>query len=148
MNMSVLIAVKGSKYIIIRGIFIRPKKARLSVRNVVPKVQKGHIPLSEPGLVVPPLMTPVTFHPAEDKYRGIYASGENMPGKIALVTFDKCHPEKCRSGICMAAQACPRKILKQEAPYEIPMTNPMTCRGCGDCARACPAKAINIASQY
>jgi ferredoxin len=139
--------VRGSRYFIIQGILIRPKKAKLSARNVVPKIHNGYIPLSEPDLVVPQVITPVTFHPAEGKYRGINASGENMPGKIALVTFDKCHPEKCRSGICIAGQVCPRKILMQEAPYEIPMTNPMICRGCDDCVRACPAKAINIASQ-
>ena len=70
-----------------------------------------------------------------------------MPGKMALVTFDKCCPEKCKDGICAAAQACTRKILRQEKPGEIPMTNPATCRGCGDCVRACPAKAINIVAQ-
>jgi translation initiation factor RLI1 len=70
-----------------------------------------------------------------------------LPGKIALVTFDKCHPEKCESGVCIAAQACQRKILKQEAPNEIPMTSPMVCRGCGDCSRACPFQAIQIVTQ-
>ena len=70
-----------------------------------------------------------------------------MPGKMALVTFDKCHPENCRNGICAAMLACTKKILQQEAPNEIPMTNPATCRGCGDCVRACPAKAITIVTQ-
>ena len=70
-----------------------------------------------------------------------------MSGKMALVDFDKCRPEKCNGGLCAAAAACPRKLLKQEAPNEIPMTNPSLCRGCGDCARACPAKAIKIVTQ-
>ncbi len=70
-----------------------------------------------------------------------------MPGKMALVAFDKCHPELCDSGLCAAAQACPHHLLKQEAPNEIPMTNPSLCRGCGTCARACPAKAIKIVTQ-
>jgi heterodisulfide reductase subunit A len=70
-----------------------------------------------------------------------------MSGKMALVAFDKCQPEKCNGGICAAAKACPRKLLKHEAPNEIPMTNPSLCRGCGDCARACPAKAIKIITQ-
>jgi translation initiation factor RLI1 len=67
-----------------------------------------------------------------------------MPDKMALVDFPKCHPEKCGDGICLAAQACPRKLLKQEKPGEIPMTDPAICKGCGDCARACPLKAIRV----
>ena len=46
--------------------------------------------------------------------------------------------------ICVAALACPRKLLKQEQPGEIPMTDPSICQGCADCARACPLKAIQI----
>jgi translation initiation factor RLI1 len=68
-----------------------------------------------------------------------------MPGKIALVDYNKCRPEKCDSGVCKAAQACRYKLLKQESPSEIPMTDPFICRGCGDCVRACPLKAIEIA---
>ena len=67
-----------------------------------------------------------------------------MPGKMALVDYKKCHPEKCKDGICVAALACPHKLLKQESPYDIPMTDPSICRGCGDCVRACPGKAIEI----
>ena len=68
-----------------------------------------------------------------------------MPGKIALVHYDKCHPESCDGGICAAALACTHRLLKQETAYEIPMTDPFICRGCGDCARACPEKAIEVA---
>jgi len=68
-----------------------------------------------------------------------------MPKKMALINFNKCHPEKCESGICVAALACSYKLLKQEAPYEIPMTDPFLCRGCAECVRACPFKAIEIA---
>ncbi|MFC1988480.1 4Fe-4S binding protein [Chloroflexota bacterium] len=67
-----------------------------------------------------------------------------MPGKLALVNFNKCDPEKCKNGICSAALACERGLLKQEAPYDTPMTNPSLCRACGDCVRACPMKAIQI----
>jgi translation initiation factor RLI1 len=67
-----------------------------------------------------------------------------MPGKIALVDYNKCHPEQCESGMCKAAQACRYKLLKQEKSYDIPMSDPFVCRGCGDCVRACPAKAIGI----
>jgi len=67
-----------------------------------------------------------------------------VPGKMALVNYNECHPEKCDGGICLAALACTHKLLKQEAPYQIPMPDPSICQGCGDCVRACPLKAIEI----
>lgn len=67
-----------------------------------------------------------------------------MPGKLALVDSNKCNPEKYRDGICLAALACERKLIEQESPYRIPMTNPSLCRVCGDCLRACPLNAIRI----
>lgn len=70
-----------------------------------------------------------------------------MPRKTALVVFPKCHPEQCEGGVCAAALACPRKLLKQERPGEIPMTDPALCRGCADCAHACPLKAITVLTQ-
>jgi translation initiation factor RLI1 len=67
-----------------------------------------------------------------------------MHGKMAIVDFRRCEPESCNRGECVAVAACPRKLLVQEAPYEAPMTNPSICKGCGDCVRACPLKAIMI----
>ncbi|MDD5127699.1 MAG: 4Fe-4S binding protein [Dehalococcoidales bacterium] len=67
-----------------------------------------------------------------------------MPGKMAMVDFNKCNPASCANGVCAAAQACPRKLLVQENPREPPMTNPALCRACGDCVRACPHNAISI----
>lgn len=68
-----------------------------------------------------------------------------MPSKIAVVDFSKCDPKQCSDdGICPAASACKRKLIKQEDPYDPPMTNPAVCQGCRDCERACPAKAIKI----
>lgn len=67
-----------------------------------------------------------------------------MPGKMALINFNKCNPQQCESGKCAAAEACPHKLIKQEAPYETPMPDPYICRGCGECARACPLKAIEV----
>lgn len=69
-----------------------------------------------------------------------------MPSKMAMIDFNKCRPELCEDGICKAALACERKLLTQEAPYEIPMTDPFLCRGCADCVRACPEKAILIST--
>ena len=67
-----------------------------------------------------------------------------MPGKMSLVNYEKCHPEECDGGVCVAVSACQHKLLKQEAPYEIPMTDPSVCQGCGDCVRACLLKAIEV----
>jgi translation initiation factor RLI1 len=65
-----------------------------------------------------------------------------MPSKMALVDFGKCRPQNCPDGVCAAALACERKLLRQETPYQCPMPDPSVCKGCGDCVRACPLKAI------
>jgi len=71
-----------------------------------------------------------------------------MPSKIALVDFNKCDPKACSpDGICPAAKACLKKLMKQEKPGEPPMTDPFSCRACADCVRACPKKAIRIVTQ-
>lgn len=67
-----------------------------------------------------------------------------MSGKMAFVIFDKCEPEKCAGGVCVAAQACERKILRQEDPYEPPMAHSSLCRACRDCVEACPLNAIEV----
>lgn len=67
-----------------------------------------------------------------------------MAGKLALVDYSKCDPAECEEGVCTAALACPRRLLSQEAPYEVPMSDPSPCRGCGDCARSCGLKAIEV----
>ncbi|MBN1625409.1 MAG: hypothetical protein JW944_02705 [Deltaproteobacteria bacterium] len=46
-----------------------------------------------------------------------------MPAKMALIQFDKCRPEMCENGVCVAAKACPHKLIKQEEPYDFPMTS-------------------------
>lgn len=67
-----------------------------------------------------------------------------MPSKVALVDYNKCRPDQCNGGVCQATLACRYKQLKQEKVNEAPM-NPFVCRGCGDCVRACPMNAIEIA---
>jgi translation initiation factor RLI1 len=65
-----------------------------------------------------------------------------MPKLMAVVDYRKCHPEKCDKGICLAVLACPFKVLRQEASYEMPDPSPSMCVGCGLCTQACPLKAI------
>ena len=67
-----------------------------------------------------------------------------MPGKMALVQFDKCQPCNCQDGKCLAVLACKHKLIKQEKPGDIPMFSPSSCEGCGECVRGCPQKAVQI----
>jgi translation initiation factor RLI1 len=76
----------------------------------------------------------------------IRMQNRTMAGKTVLVNFNICRPEKCENGLCTAARACNYTLLKQENSYEIPMAASWACRGCGDCVRACPLKAILIAN--
>jgi len=68
-----------------------------------------------------------------------------MPKKVAAIDYEKCCPEKCDSGVCVAAQVCEHGSLKQEAPYETPEINPSKwCHGCAKCVQACKLKAIKM----
>ncbi len=67
-----------------------------------------------------------------------------MPGKIALLQFDKCQPGNCQNGVCVAMLACKKKLIKQDRPGDLPMFSPSACVGCGDCARACLRKAVLV----
>jgi translation initiation factor RLI1 len=67
-----------------------------------------------------------------------------VPKQMVVVDYRICQPEKCDGGICLAVLACPKEVLTQEAPYEMPDPNPALCVGCGLCAQACPAKAIQM----
>ena len=49
-----------------------------------------------------------------------------MPSKMALVDYNKCHPEKHDRRVCAAALACSYELLKQETPHEMPMPDPNT----------------------
>lgn len=87
---------------------------------------------------------PLWQHVDQNQQDSRYLQETAMPGKMALTDYKKCHPERCDSGVCAAALACSHKLIKQEAPFETPMTDPSICQGCGDCVRACPLKAIEI----
>jgi NAD-dependent dihydropyrimidine dehydrogenase PreA subunit len=66
-----------------------------------------------------------------------------VPKQMVAVDYHRCQPEECDGGVCLAGLACPQKVLKQPAPYEMPEPVAM-CVGCGTCAQACPAKAIQM----
>ena len=59
-----------------------------------------------------------------------------------MVDYEKCKPQACESGICLAVLACPHNTLSQEAPYEMPDPHSAMCVGCEICMPACPVKAI------
>jgi Fe-S-cluster-containing hydrogenase component 2 len=63
---------------------------------------------------------------------------------VPSIDFDKCHPERCDHGICIAGEACPHKAFSQEEPYDFPMHDTSMCVGCGMCCAACPLKAIRM----
>jgi translation initiation factor RLI1 len=67
-----------------------------------------------------------------------------VPKAMALIDYGKCQPEKCQSGICLSVLACPKGILSQEGPYEMPDPYPTMCVGCGICTSACPSQAIRL----
>jgi len=61
--------------------------------------------------------------------------------KVA-VDYQRCHPESCEKGICQAVLVCPRKLWKQEEPYDFPFPTPGFCEDCGKCIESCPHEAI------
>ena len=67
-----------------------------------------------------------------------------MPKKTVVVDYKICDPEKCEDGICKAALACEKKLLTQEAPYEMPDAKAAMCMSCAICVQACPQKAVKV----
>ena len=60
----------------------------------------------------------------------------------AVIDPNKCRPEHCPDGVCLALAVCKKKLLKQDAPYEVPYVDGSLCQSCFDCLKACPLKAI------
>lgn len=60
------------------------------------------------------------------------------------IDYQQCRVEVCEQGLCPAAQKCPRKILRQESPYEMPDIYPALCRSCGICIPQCPFGAVKL----
>ncbi len=47
-----------------------------------------------------------------------------MPQPKVLLDYERCDPESCEYGICAAAKVCEKKVLRQEAPGEMPDISP------------------------
>ena len=67
-----------------------------------------------------------------------------MPKRTIVIDYQLCDPTQCPDGICQAALLCNKKVLTQEAPYEMPDTKPAMCLSCSLCLQACPKKAIHM----
>lgn len=67
-----------------------------------------------------------------------------MPKKTVVVDYQACDPKQCENGICKAALVCKRKVLTQEAPYEMPDTKPNMCLSCSLCVQECPKSAVHV----
>jgi translation initiation factor RLI1 len=67
-----------------------------------------------------------------------------MPKKTVVVDYRACDPTQCQDGICQAVLICERKVLTQEAPYEMPDTKAPMCLSCALCVRECPKNAIYV----
>jgi len=68
-----------------------------------------------------------------------------MSNPLVALDYQKCRPDRCNKGYCIAASSCPLGIIRQEEPYDYPMAYPSACKGCSKCVSACPQKAISLA---
>ena len=70
-----------------------------------------------------------------------------MARKTALLDYRLCHPSECDGGgICRLVEICASRLIKQEESGLPPMTEPYSCRACGECVQACPLDSIKIVS--
>ncbi len=67
-----------------------------------------------------------------------------MPNTLIKLNYQRCNPAYCDHGICIAAAACPLKLIAQEEAFAIPMANPALCKGCAKCVNACPLRALEL----
>ncbi|PIP48126.1 MAG: hypothetical protein COX14_04445 [Chloroflexi bacterium CG23_combo_of_CG06-09_8_20_14_all_45_10] len=67
-----------------------------------------------------------------------------QPKQKASIEYQKCRPEKCEKGGCLVLSVCPKKLWKQESPYDIPFIVSGFCDECGKCVEACPLKAVRM----
>jgi Fe-S-cluster-containing hydrogenase component 2 len=58
------------------------------------------------------------------------------------VDYKRCHPESCEEGMCLIVRECPRRLFKQEEPYDPPFVISGFCEDCGRCIEMCPLQAV------
>ena len=63
---------------------------------------------------------------------------------VVSIDKDKCRPERCEDGICVAVFSCAWKSLEQSRPFVPPAVNISTCLGCFHCTLFCPYQAIKV----
>jgi len=51
-----------------------------------------------------------------------------QPKLKVAVDYEKCHPERCDKGECIAVLKCPAKLWKQEEPYDLPYRQSGRCK--------------------
>jgi len=62
----------------------------------------------------------------------------------AVLIAERCQPERCDKGRCLARKECPVKAIWQEEPYAVPFLSGGLCNGCSKCLASCPLKAIQL----
>ena len=60
----------------------------------------------------------------------------------AILDVERCQPQRCDKGFCLARKQCPVKAIWQEEPYTAPFLSAGRCNGCTKCVAACSLKAI------
>ena len=62
----------------------------------------------------------------------------------AVLVAERCQPQRCGQGRCLARKKCPVKAIWQEEPYAVPFLSGGLCNGCTKCLAACPLRAIDM----
>jgi len=67
----------------------------------------------------------------------------NQKQKVS-VDYKKCDPNRCLNGVCLSVVECPRKVFKQEDPYDPPYIVSGFCQECSKCVEVCITGAVKM----